>query len=81
MKINGSPKFAIARVGLKIAGRLSRGIELGWRTVSIPVFRSIMFTKMSHAAVGFGRLIDKSYLNASAGAAFASAKQSGKGAS
>ena len=32
LKSNGSLKFAIARVGLKTAGRLSRGIELGWRT-------------------------------------------------
>ena len=31
LKNNGSARFAVARAGLKLAGRLSRGIEIGWR--------------------------------------------------
>ncbi|HTH20539.1 MAG TPA: bifunctional alpha/beta hydrolase/class I SAM-dependent methyltransferase, partial [Candidatus Udaeobacter sp.] len=30
LKNNGSARFALTRAGLKIAGRLSRGIEIGW---------------------------------------------------
>src|SRR6266480_4005442 len=32
LKNNGSLKFAIARVGLRTAGWLSRGVEVGWRS-------------------------------------------------
>src|SRR2546430_1745513 len=32
LKKNGSTKFAVARAGLKIARKLSRGIEIGWRS-------------------------------------------------
>src|ERR1041385_8381621 len=31
LKNNGSVKFAIARAGLRFVGRLSHGIEIGWR--------------------------------------------------
>ncbi|MGC2626416.1 MAG: bifunctional alpha/beta hydrolase/class I SAM-dependent methyltransferase, partial [Candidatus Udaeobacter sp.] len=31
LKNNGSTRFALARGGLKLAGRLSQGIEIGWR--------------------------------------------------
>src|SRR5262249_39590668 len=30
LKSNGAVKFAVARAGLKIARRLSRGVEIGW---------------------------------------------------
>src|SRR5262249_31937065 len=32
LKLRGGPQFVAARAGLKLAGRLSRGIELGWET-------------------------------------------------
>src|SRR5215471_13009791 len=32
LKNNGSGRFIVARAGLKVAGRLSQGIEIGWRS-------------------------------------------------
>ena len=64
LKNNGSLKFAIARVGLKTAGRLSRGIELGWRTgFDSGVSLDYIYQNKARGAMGLGRLIDKSYLN------------------
>ena len=64
LKNNGSLKFAIARVGLKTAGRLSRGIELGWRTgFDSGVSLDYIYENKPRGATAVGRLIDKSYLN------------------
>ncbi|PYJ76424.1 MAG: hypothetical protein DME77_05935, partial [Verrucomicrobia bacterium] len=64
LKNNGSLKFAIARVGLKTAGRLSRGIELGWRTgFDSGVSLDYIYQNKARGAMGLGRMIDKSYLN------------------
>jgi alpha-beta hydrolase superfamily lysophospholipase/SAM-dependent methyltransferase len=64
LKSNGGAKFAVARTGLKIAGRLSRGIGIG----SYHGFDSGLSLDYVYKdePTGFGivgRLIDKSYLN------------------
>ena len=47
LKLRGGPHFAALRAVVKIGGRLSKGIELGWRAASIPAGRSITFTKIA----------------------------------
>src|SRR5213082_210582 len=32
LKLRGGPQFAVVRVGMKTGGRLSKGIDLGWRS-------------------------------------------------
>jgi len=64
LKNNGSAKFAVARAGLKVARRLSRGIEIGWRS-GFDSGLSLDYV-YKNEATGWsllGRLIDKSYLN------------------
>jgi alpha-beta hydrolase superfamily lysophospholipase len=64
LKSNGSLKFAIARVGLKTAGRLSRGIELGWRTgFDSGLSLDYIYENEPRGSLGIGHFIDKSYLN------------------
>jgi alpha-beta hydrolase superfamily lysophospholipase/SAM-dependent methyltransferase len=64
LKNNGSVKFAIARVGLKTAGRLSYGIELGWRSgFDSGLSLDYVYENEPRGATGLGRLIDRSYLN------------------
>ena len=61
---NGKAKFAIARAGLKIAGRLSRGIGLGWRRgFDSGLSLDYVYKNEPRGSFGVGRLIDKSYLN------------------
>jgi alpha-beta hydrolase superfamily lysophospholipase/SAM-dependent methyltransferase len=64
LKNNGSGKFTIARAGLKVAGRLSRGIEIG----SCYGFDSglsldYVYQNRPQGMSVVGRLVDKSYLN------------------
>jgi len=62
---NGSAKFAIARAGLKIAGRLSRGIEIGSRHgFDSGLSLDYVYENRPRGKTPVGRLIDKSYLNA-----------------
>jgi SAM-dependent methyltransferase len=64
LKNNGSLKFAIARAGLKTAGRLSRGVELGWRSgFDSGLSLDYVYENKPRGATGLGRLIDRSYLN------------------
>jgi alpha-beta hydrolase superfamily lysophospholipase len=61
---NGKAKFAVARAGLKIAGRLSRGIDLGWRCgFDSGLSLDYVYQNEPRGSFGVGRLIDKSYLN------------------
>ncbi|HJT45507.1 MAG TPA: bifunctional alpha/beta hydrolase/class I SAM-dependent methyltransferase, partial [Chthoniobacterales bacterium] len=62
---NGSAKFAIARAGLKIAGRLSCGIEIGSRHgFDSGLSLDYVYENRPRGKTPVGRLIDKSYLNA-----------------
>ena len=64
LKNNGSARFAVARAGLKLAGRLSRGIEIGWRCgFDSGLSLDYVYQNEPHGSTALGRLIDKSYLN------------------
>jgi alpha-beta hydrolase superfamily lysophospholipase/SAM-dependent methyltransferase len=64
LKNNGSARFAFTRAGLKIAGRLSRGINIGWRYgFDSGLSLDYVYKNEPHGWSPFGRVIDKSYLN------------------
>ena len=64
LKMNGSVKFAVARAGLKFAGQLSSGIEIGWRNgFDSGLSLDYVYKNEPQGWSAFGRLIDKSYLN------------------
>ena len=64
LKNNGSARFALARAGLKIAGRLSRGIEIGANHgFDSGLSLDYVYRNQPQGLGAFGRLIDKSYLN------------------
>src|SRR5881394_2283562 len=64
LKNNGSARFAVARAGLKVAGRLSRGVEIGWRCgFDSGLSLDYVYKNEPQGWSAFGRLIDKSYLN------------------
>jgi alpha-beta hydrolase superfamily lysophospholipase/SAM-dependent methyltransferase len=64
LKNNGSLKFGVARASLKLAGHLSRGIEIGWRSgFDSGLSLDYVYRNESQGTVGVGRLIDRSYLN------------------
>jgi alpha-beta hydrolase superfamily lysophospholipase/SAM-dependent methyltransferase len=64
LKNNGSGRFAVARAGLRIAGRLSRGIEIGWRSgFDSGLSLDYVYKNEPTGWSPFGRMIDKSYLN------------------
>src|SRR5215831_8806190 len=64
LKNNGSAKFVVARAGLKLASRLSRGIEIGWRSgFDSGLSLDYVYKNEPTGWSPLGRLIDKSYLN------------------
>src|SRR4029453_18983102 len=64
LKNNGTARFAVARAGLKVAGRLSRGIEIGWRFgFDSGLSLDYVYKNEAHGWSALGRGIDKSYLN------------------
>jgi alpha-beta hydrolase superfamily lysophospholipase/SAM-dependent methyltransferase len=64
LRRNGKVKFAVARAGLKMAGRLSRGVDLGWRSgFDSGLSLDYVYKNEPRGSIGLGRLIDKSYLN------------------
>jgi hypothetical protein len=64
LKQGGGMKFAVARAGLKTAGRLSNGVDLGWRSgFDSGLSLDYIYKNEPGGAMGVGRLIDKSYLN------------------
>jgi hypothetical protein len=64
LKNDGSAKFAVARAGLKVARRLSRGIEIGWRSgFDSGLSLDYVYKNEPQGWGALGRLIDKSYLN------------------
>ena len=60
----GHAGFAIARAGLRLAGRFSSGIATGWRT-GFDSGQSLDYIYRNEPAgsLGIGRFIDRSYLN------------------
>ena len=64
LRRNGKAKFAVARAGLKVAGRLSQGVDLGWRSgFDSGLSLDYVYKNKPRGSTGLGRLIDKSYLN------------------
>ncbi|MGA7273697.1 MAG: bifunctional alpha/beta hydrolase/class I SAM-dependent methyltransferase, partial [Candidatus Udaeobacter sp.] len=64
LKSHGGMKFAVARAGLRMAGRLSDGVNLGWRTgFDSGLSLDYVYENKPRGLLGVGRLIDKSYLN------------------
>jgi len=64
LKSGGGMKFAVARVGLRAAGRLSYGIDLGWKNgFDSGLSLDYVYENKPRGSLGVGRLIDKSYLN------------------
>jgi alpha-beta hydrolase superfamily lysophospholipase len=61
---NGSVNFAIARAGLKIARRLSKGIEIGAQTgFDSGMSLDYVYENVPQGVSPVGRLIDAAYLN------------------
>jgi alpha-beta hydrolase superfamily lysophospholipase/SAM-dependent methyltransferase len=64
LKSGGRMKFAVARAGLRVAGRFSYGIDLGWRNgFDSGLSLDYVYENKPRGSLGVGRLIDKSYLN------------------
>jgi alpha-beta hydrolase superfamily lysophospholipase/SAM-dependent methyltransferase len=64
LRQNGKARFAIARAGLKMAGHLSRGVGLGWRSgFDSGLSLDYVYKNEPRGSIGLGRFIDKSYLN------------------
>ena len=64
LKNNGGARFAVARAGLRLAGRLSSGIEIGWRCgFDSGLSLDYVYKDQPRGWTALGRLIDKSYLN------------------
>src|SRR5436309_1593979 len=64
LRNNGNVKFGVARAGLKLALRLSHGIEIGWRSgFDSGLSLDYVYKNEPGGSGVFGRLIDKSYLN------------------
>jgi SAM-dependent methyltransferase len=64
LKSHGGMKFAVARAGLRAAGRLSRGVDLGWRNgFDSGLSLDYVYENKARGSLGVGRLIDKSYLS------------------
>jgi SAM-dependent methyltransferase len=64
LKSRGGMKFAVARAGLRVAGRLSDGVDLGWRNgFDSGLSLDYVYENRPRGLLGVGRLIDKSYLN------------------
>jgi alpha-beta hydrolase superfamily lysophospholipase/SAM-dependent methyltransferase len=64
MKLRGRPHFALVRGGMKTGGRLSKGIDLGWRTgFDSGLTLDYVYENRARGATPLGRLIDRNYLN------------------
>jgi hypothetical protein len=64
LKLRGSPQFALVRAGLKTGGRLSRGIDLGWRSgFDSGLTLDYVYENKPQGTTALGRFIDHNYLN------------------
>jgi alpha-beta hydrolase superfamily lysophospholipase/SAM-dependent methyltransferase len=60
----GRLRFAVARAGLRAAGRLSRGVNIGWQSgFDSGLSLDYVYENKPRGVTPLGRLIDKSYLN------------------
>jgi alpha-beta hydrolase superfamily lysophospholipase len=64
LKLSGGPHFAVVKAGLKTGGRLSKGIDLGWRRgFDSGLSLDYVYENKAQGATRLGRWIDRSYLN------------------
>jgi alpha-beta hydrolase superfamily lysophospholipase len=64
LKLRGSPHFALVRGGMKTGGRLSKGIDLGWRSgFDSGLTLDYVYENKPQGTTALGRLIDRNYLN------------------
>src|SRR3954451_2878269 len=64
LKLPGSPHFALLRGGMKSGGRLSKGIELGWRSgFDSGLTLDYGYENKTRRTPPLGRLIDRNYLD------------------
>ncbi|MEN3369243.1 MAG: hypothetical protein V7609_1386 [Verrucomicrobiota bacterium] len=64
LKLRGGPQFALVRAGMKTGGRLSKGIDLGWRSgFDSGLTLDYVYENKAQGSTALGRFIDHSYLN------------------
>jgi alpha-beta hydrolase superfamily lysophospholipase/SAM-dependent methyltransferase len=64
LKLRGSAHFALVRGGMKTGGRLSKGIDLGWRTgFDSGLTLDYVYENNPRGTTPLGRLIDRNYLS------------------
>src|SRR5205085_3505645 len=64
LRSNGGLRFSVARAGLRAAGHLSRGVDIGWRTgFDSGLSLDYVYQNEPRGRTSIGRFIDKSYLN------------------
>lgn len=64
LRSHGQQRFAVARAGLKTAGRLSAGVNLGWRSgFDSGLSLDYVYRNEAQGTTPLGRLIDRNYLN------------------
>jgi alpha-beta hydrolase superfamily lysophospholipase len=64
LKLRGSPVFALVRGGMKTGGRLSKGIDLGWRSgFDSGLTLDYVYENKAQGSTPLGRFIDRNYLN------------------
>jgi alpha-beta hydrolase superfamily lysophospholipase len=64
LKLRGGPQFAVVRAGMKTGGRLSKGINLGWRSgFDSGLTLDYVYENKAQGSTPLGRFIDHGYLN------------------
>ena len=64
LKLRGGPQFAVVRAAMKTGGRLSKGIDLGWRSgFDSGLTLDYVYENKAQGSTRLGRLIDHGYLN------------------
>ena len=64
LKLRGGPQFPVIRAAMKTGGRLSKGIDLGWRSgFDSGLALDYVYENQPAGTTRLGRLIDANYLN------------------
>ncbi|MEP6686075.1 MAG: bifunctional alpha/beta hydrolase/class I SAM-dependent methyltransferase [Verrucomicrobiota bacterium] len=64
LKLRGAPQFLVAQAMMKTAGRLSKGIDLGWRTgFDSGSSLDYVYENQPQGSSRVGKFIDSNYLN------------------
>ena len=63
LKLRGGPQFLVAKAGVKLAGRLSKGIEIGWaQGFDSGMSLDYVYENIPQGSSRLGKLIDANYL-------------------